>query len=122
MVTTKFQRALDSGSLGFVTTGIVNGLPVVCNTEVRGGCNTSNVLFTLKPNSNVPETIQKLFNMGSASASARPSGEMALWESSADDDSITINMTQFLETAPAESVTTEPTNPSATPDMPSTPW
>ena len=121
MVTLKFQKAYDYNSLGFVTTGVVRGLPVVCATAVRGGCPEGNVLFTLKPGANVPETVQKLFDIGSGRAKGRTPEQMALWESSADDDSITINMTQFLETAPAESATPESNAPSATPGMPTTP-
>lgn len=117
-VTSRFQEALERESLGFVTTGFVNGLPVVCSTAVRGGCNAGNVLFTLKPGTNVPRTVQQLFDIGSGRATAPKGG---LWESSADDDSISINMTQFLEAAPSEGMTSEPNSPSATPDMPTVP-
>lgn len=117
-VTGRFQEAYNSNSLGFVTTGVVNGLPVVCSTAVRGGCNSGNVLFTLKPGTNVTRTVQQLFDIGSGRATAPRGG---LWESSSDDDSISIDMNQFLEAAPSENATSEPNSPSATPDMPTTP-
>jgi hypothetical protein len=53
----RFQKFLDQGNLKYIRTGEVNNLPVVCVAEQRGGtCPDSNVLITLKPNTD-PETV-----------------------------------------------------------------
>ncbi|MDJ1170141.1 COP23 domain-containing protein [Roseofilum sp. BLCC_M154] len=62
-VSRRFQSARDSGRLDYLTTGIVNGLPVVCATTAGGRCDSSNVLFTLKPGQNAADRLQRLFDV-----------------------------------------------------------
>lgn len=62
-VSGRFQSARDSGRLNYVTAGVVNGLPVVCATTPGGRCDSSNVLFTLKPGQNAADRLQRLFDV-----------------------------------------------------------
>jgi len=62
-VSGRFQSARDSGRLNYITAGIVNGLPVVCATTAGGRCDSSNVLFTLKPGQNAADRLQRLFDV-----------------------------------------------------------
>jgi hypothetical protein len=99
-VTGRFQKFHDQGLLDYVTTGYVNGLPVVCASSGQG-CKPNNVLFTLKRGEDAALAVQKLFNLGSAVASGGSAAP--LYETSADDNSISVNMKQFLTNAPTES-------------------
>ncbi|MDJ0688259.1 MAG: COP23 domain-containing protein [Xenococcaceae cyanobacterium MO_188.B32] len=57
VVSQRFQRFLDNGTLKYIRTGIVNNQPVLCVANTRGGeCPNNNVLITLKPGTN-PETV-----------------------------------------------------------------
>lgn len=87
-VSARFQRAYNTGSLDYITAGIVNGYQVVCATSAGGSCTTSNVLFTLKRDANAAETLQALFDV-------RDLGSGPLYESSGRTY---INMNQLLET------------------------
>lgn len=115
-VTGRFQKAANSQALSFVTTGYVNGLPVVCASG-RGGCNNSNILFTLKPREDASLAVQKLFNLSQGKATASP-----LWESSTDDNSVSINMNEFLNNTPDEAGVAAPNSPAlSSPSSPSNP-
>lgn len=56
-VSEKFQRFKDSGELNTLSTGEIDGVPVLCVTTTAGG-NCGEFLFTLEPNED-PETILK---------------------------------------------------------------
>ncbi|MGK7922886.1 MAG: COP23 domain-containing protein [Trichodesmium sp.] len=87
-VSDKFQLFYDDGRLDYITTGIVNRQPVVCVSGQKGGpC--QGVLFTLKPQQNASETIQKLFDIR-VSASTGP-----LYENSSR---FYLNFNDYLET------------------------
>ncbi len=61
-VSERFDRFYRQGQLNYITTGIVNNLPVVCvATELGGPC--TGVLFTLKPNEDASRVIQQLFDV-----------------------------------------------------------
>lgn len=61
-VTGRFQRYYEEGTLDYITTGIVNRLPVVCvSSELGGPC--TGVLLTLKPGENASLVIQRLFDL-----------------------------------------------------------
>ena len=61
-VSARFQRYYEAGILNYITTGIVNRLPVVCVTSEMGGpC--QGVLLTLKPGQNASFTVQRLFDL-----------------------------------------------------------
>jgi hypothetical protein len=66
-VSQRFQRFYEVGILNYVTTGIVNRLPVVCvSTELGGPC--TGVLFTLRPDENASQVVQQLFDISYANA------------------------------------------------------
>lgn len=108
----RFQNFYDRGLLSNVTTGYVNGLPVVCANS-GSGCNRNNVLFTLKKGEDAALAVQKLFNLGSAVAAGGTA--TPLYESSADDNSITIDMNNFINNMPGESGVSVPGAPATKP-------
>ena len=74
-VSNRFDQFYRQGRLNFVTTGIVNRLPVVCVAGQLGGPCTG-VLFTLKPNEDASRVIQQLFDVrAGASGPLFESGE-----------------------------------------------
>ena len=61
-VSGRFQRYYEAGVLNYITTGIVNRLPVICVTDQMGGpC--QGVLLTLKPGQNASFVVQRLFDL-----------------------------------------------------------
>jgi hypothetical protein len=61
-VSDRFTRYYREGTLNYITTGIVNRLPVVCvSSQLGGPCN--NVLITLKPGQDATNTVQQLFDV-----------------------------------------------------------
>jgi hypothetical protein len=47
-ISPRFQKAYESGTLQFITNGMMNGQPVICTTRENGGaCQT--LLMTLRP-------------------------------------------------------------------------
>lgn len=61
-VSARFQRFYNAGILNYVTTGIVNRLPVVCvSSEFGGPC--SGILYTLRPGQNASQVLQQLFDI-----------------------------------------------------------
>lgn len=64
MVTKKFQSLYDQGSLKYFTAGSANKQPIICAVpSMDSPCNSDSQLFTLKPDSNAEETLQKLFGI-----------------------------------------------------------
>ena len=61
-VSGRFQRYYEAGILNYITTGIVNRLPVICVSDSMGGpC--QGVLLTLKPGQNASFVVQRLFDL-----------------------------------------------------------
>ncbi|MEM1242670.1 MAG: COP23 domain-containing protein [Cyanobacteria bacterium P01_H01_bin.26] len=61
-VSGRFQRYYEADVLNYITTGIVNRLPVICVTDQMGGpC--QGVLLTLKPGQNASFVVQRLFDL-----------------------------------------------------------
>jgi len=59
LVSQRFQQYYNNGTLNYLTTGRMNRMPVVCVAQKEGGpC--SGLLFTLKPESNPSDTLQRL--------------------------------------------------------------
>ena len=61
-VSARFQEYHQAGTLEFITTGRMNGLPVICVSKNDGG-GCSGLLYTLKPGQNATATLQKLFDI-----------------------------------------------------------
>ena len=93
-VSKKFQNYYQSGALNYLTTGIMNGQPVICIAKREGG-GCSGLLFTLKRERNVTPA-QKLQQL--LAVRVRASGPLN--ESS---PRVYIDMKEFLKTAPVES-------------------
>ena len=62
-VSSRLQRYQDQGIANFITTGIQDGLDVICVSSVLGGPCTG-LLFTLKPGESASRVIQELFDVG----------------------------------------------------------
>ncbi|MDB9312116.1 COP23 domain-containing protein [Spirulina sp. CS-785/01] len=118
-VSARFQRFYQSGQLNYLTTGIVNGQPVVCVASRHGApCAGDTVLFTLKPGSNASRTIQRLFNI-------RDGASDVLYESE-DGSGNYIDFNQLLDVRANENIgggNNQPDSPtpSAEPDTPTSP-
>ena len=61
-VSARFQGYHSSGSLQYITTGRMNGLPVICVAKTDGGA-CAGLLYTLKPGQNATVTLKKLFDV-----------------------------------------------------------
>ncbi|NER00624.1 MAG: hypothetical protein F6K30_28675 [Cyanothece sp. SIO2G6] len=61
-VSGRFQNFYEAGILNYLTTGVVNRLPVVCVAEEVGG-SCSGVLLTLKPEQDGDAVVQQLFDL-----------------------------------------------------------
>jgi hypothetical protein len=62
MVSKKFQDFYNQGTLKYFTAGSANKQPIICAVpSTNSPCNSDSQLFTLKPESNAEETLQKLF-------------------------------------------------------------
>ena len=61
-VSARFQNFHSSGTLEYVTTGRINGLPVICIAKSEGA-SCSGLLYTLKPGQNAVATLQKIFDI-----------------------------------------------------------
>lgn len=108
-VSARFQNARNSGALNYITAGIVNGLPVVCATNAGSSCNSSNLLFTLKPGSDAASTLQRLFDV-------RDLGAGPLFESS--DGSTYIDVNKLLAPLNKGGTSGNQEQPSSTPANP----
>ena len=61
-VSTRFQQFHSANKLEFITTGRMNGLPVICVAKTNGGA-CAGLLYTLKPGQNATATLKKLFDV-----------------------------------------------------------
>jgi len=61
-VSSRFNDYFRQGRLDFITTGRMNGLPVICTARSHGGA-CDGLLFTLKPGQNATKTLQDLFSV-----------------------------------------------------------
>ena len=83
------------GGIDIITTGYLNGLPVIYSpSDGRERANSSNLLFTLKRGENATQKIEQLFDIREGASSS------PLFESSSD--SATVHFKKFLESVPVE--------------------
>ena len=61
-VSNRFDTYLKQGRLAYITTGRINGLPVICTTNRRGGA-CDGLLYTLKPGQNATATLRNLLEI-----------------------------------------------------------
>ena len=61
-VSMRFQKFHSADKLEFITTGRMNGLPVICVATTNGGA-CAGLLYTLKPGQNATATLKKLFDV-----------------------------------------------------------
>lgn len=61
-VSNRFNQYLKEGRLTYITTGRINGLPVICTAASRGGA-CDGLLYTLKPGQDATSTLQNLLEI-----------------------------------------------------------
>lgn len=62
-VSRRFQNFLETGTLKYIRTGVVNQLPVICVAQSRGGvCPNENVLITFNPETDPENVLIQLVN------------------------------------------------------------
>lgn len=61
-VSARFDQYFKEGRLTYLTTGRVNGVPVICTAQSRGGA-CDGLLYTLKPGQNATATLQNLLEI-----------------------------------------------------------
>ena len=61
-VSSRFDGFLKQGRLAFITTGRMNGQPVICTAGSRGGA-CDGLLFTLKPGQDATATLKNLLEI-----------------------------------------------------------
>ncbi|MEB3232719.1 MAG: COP23 domain-containing protein [Leptolyngbyaceae bacterium] len=66
-VSGRFQTYYNNGTLNYITTGIMNGQPVVCTSSTNGG-GCDGLIFTLRPTDNASQVVQQLFDIRAGAA------------------------------------------------------
>jgi hypothetical protein len=61
-VSSRFDTFLKQGRLAYITTGRINGLPVICTARSSGEA-CDGLLYTLKPGQNATATLQNLLEI-----------------------------------------------------------
>jgi Circadian oscillating protein COP23 len=88
-ISRRFQAYYDNGILKYITTGTMNGYPVVCITDRPNG-NCTGLLFTLKRGSNAKKTLAMLLNQrGLAGGKSVYQGDKSL--------SIYVDMDEYIK-------------------------
>lgn len=61
-VSARFDSYYKQGRLKYITTGRINGLPVICTTPSKGGA-CDGLLYTLKPGQDATSTLRNLLEI-----------------------------------------------------------
>lgn len=61
-VSARFDAFLKQGRLAYITTGRINGLPVICTAASNGGA-CDGLLYTLKPGQDATSTLKNLLEI-----------------------------------------------------------
>lgn len=89
VVSRRFQKNYDNGNLKDITTGALNGQPVMCAaSRINSACTNGTLLFTLKPGSNPNEVLKQLLDKRGFSA-----GRVL---SESDDETINVDFDKYL--------------------------
>ncbi|WP_114994150.1 COP23 domain-containing protein [Synechococcus sp. UW179A] len=107
-VSARFQQFHSSNSLDYITTGRMNGLPVICVANSDGGA-CAGLLYTLKPGQNATSTLKKLFNI------QRKPGSAPLEETTAR---LYVNVDSIIQQKMGDALNPLPMSPAPTPSKP----
>jgi hypothetical protein len=99
-VSQRFQSYYDNGTLKYLTTGIMNGLPVICTAIQEGGA-CQDLLLTLRQDANPGQALQQLLAVRSRASSG------PLSQSS---ERVYIDVEDYLQTAPLNNQESEMEN------------
>lgn len=61
-VSQRFETYRQQGRLTYITTGRINGLPVIC-TAPKAGANCDGLLYTLKPSQNPTQALRRMLDV-----------------------------------------------------------
>lgn len=104
-VSERFQTYNQNGTLEYLTTGVMNGMPVICTAlEENGPCN--DLLLTLKQDANPTQTLQELLNVRDHASGPINQSNSRLY----------INMSDYLQTAPVEAESSPDSSSNSSPD------
>ncbi|MDJ1179682.1 COP23 domain-containing protein [Roseofilum sp. BLCC_M91] len=92
-VSNRLQTYQEQGIANFITTGIQDGLDVICVSSVLGGPCTG-LLFTLQPGESASRVIQDLFDVGQYGLNPLLQGS--------NTDQVYIDLNQLLQEAPTD--------------------
>ncbi|MBP0028436.1 COP23 domain-containing protein [Roseofilum reptotaenium CS-1145] len=92
-VSNRLQTYQEQGIANFITTGIQDGLDVICVSSVLGGPCTG-LLFTLQPGESASRVIQDLFDVGQYGLNPLLQGS--------NTDQIYIDLNQLMDQATVE--------------------
>lgn len=93
VVSARFQKHSNQGSLRYITVGEMQNQNVLCVAQTRGGaCRRDGLLLTLEPQDNPRNVLKELFSVASR-ASNGPTGRGSASE-------VYINMDNYLQRAP----------------------
>jgi len=97
-VSNRLQVYQEQGIANFITTGIQDGLDVICVSSVLGGPCTG-LLFTLRPGDSASQVIQDLFDVGQYGLNPLLQGS--------NTDQIYIDLNQLIERSPEEGISVQ---------------
>jgi hypothetical protein len=100
LVSEKFQKYHSEGTLKYMTTGRENGQNVVCVAQTEDGSCQGRSLFTLKPDANPGQTLERLMNVRNRSGGPIDQSSKRIY----------INMDEYLKDASASSSPNNPTD------------
>lgn len=107
-VSARFQEYHAAGTLEYITTGRMNGLPVICVAKTDGGA-CAGLLYTLKPGQNATATLKQLFEIRT-----KP-GAAPLEETTAR---MYVNVDSIIRNKSGAATTTSPVTPTPSSSFP----
>ncbi|MBE9095024.1 COP23 domain-containing protein [Tychonema sp. LEGE 07203] len=120
LVSDRFQQYHRTGTLKYLTTGVINRQPVICVANSRGGdcareLPNNGLLFTVKPGSDARNTLKRLLNLRDRASTnalneSAPSSRVNL----EINDRLYIDMTEYLNSQPTESASPQSVESDAT--------
>jgi hypothetical protein len=112
-VSSRFQTYHVSGDLKYLTTGKMNGQPVICTTPQRyGSCNK--LLFTVRPGVNPQNTLRRLLAVRVKSSV----GALNESTSGTTEEQLYVDMKEVLNDPQGETLPTNSPNITAVPAIP----
>jgi Circadian oscillating protein COP23 len=95
IVSQRFQKNFDNGTLKYITTGVWKGHPIICAVaRLNGACRESTLLFTLKPGSDANAVLLEILDKRGLAA-----GRV---HSESDENTVNIDFDKYLRNVQLE--------------------